>query len=316
MLDKSKNQSKTQSSNQTEKQQLCLGWFVKGLIVLLGLLPLRLSQGLGSLLGSLFYWIPNSNKRIAQINIQQAYPNLSPQQQKALLQANLKETSKALIELGAFWRWRSDKLLRLVKEVHGQDLLEQAIAQNKGVIFLAPHIGAWELIGSYLSAVYPSSFLYRPPNIPSIERFMVNARGRFGATLAPTDSRGVRCLMKALKNKEVTAILPDQDPGESGGVYAPFFDRPARTMTLVSKLLKKTGSPCLFVVMQRLPKAKGYALHFLQADESLASKETKIATQALNTGVEQCISIAPEQYLWCYKRFRKPPEGITDIYKN
>lgn len=304
------------SVNQTENQHLFLGWFIKGLIILLSWFPLRLSQGLGSIIGRIFYWIPNSNKRIAQINIQQAFPNLSSQQQKSLLQANLKETSKAMIELGAFWFWRSDKLLGLVKEVHGQDLLEQAIAQNKGVIFLAPHLGAWELIASYLSAVYPSSFLYRPPNIPSIERFMVNARGRFGATLAPTDARGVRCLMKALKNKEVTVILPDQDPGESGGVYAPFFERPARTMTLVSKLLQKTDSACLYMVMQRLPKGKGYALHFLPADQNLASQEAAIATQTLNAGVERCISIAPEQYLWCYKRYRKAPEGVMDIYKN
>jgi len=305
----------SKKTEQPQNQQAWLGGIVKGLIVLLEWLPLRLSQGLGSLLGTLFYWIPNSNKRIAQINIQQAYPNLSLQKQKALLQANLKETSKAFIELGAFWRWRSDKLLRLVKEVHGRDLLEQAIAQNKGVIFLAPHIGAWELIGSYLSTLYPSTFLYRPPNIPSIERFMVDARGRFGATLAPTDSGGVRCLMKALKNKEVTVILPDQDPGESGGVYAPFFGRPARTMTLVSKLLQKTDSACLYMVMQRLPKGKGYILHFLPADKDIASEDAEVATATLNKGVEPCIATAPEQYLWCYKRYRKPPEGLADIYK-
>lgn len=303
------------SDKKTGSQQAWLGAILKGFIVFLSWMPLRLNHALGSVLGVLLYWIPNSNRRIAQINIQQVYSDGSPQQQQALLKANLKETAKAFMELGPAWCWQSDKLLKLVKQVNGKGLLDEAIAQNKGVIFLAPHIGSWELIGTYLSVFYPSTFLYRPPNIPSVENFMIKARGRFGATLAPTDARGVRNLMKALKNNEVTAILPDQDPGASGGVYAPFFGRPARTMTLVSKLLQKTDSACLFVVMKRLSKGQGYALHFLPAQHEVASEEAEVATQALNQGVEQCIAIAPEQYLWSYKRYRKPPAEVADIYK-
>ena len=305
----------SKQSAQPQNQQVWLGQFLKGLIILLSWLPFRVNQGLGSLLGMLFYWIPNSNRRVAKINIEQVYANRSKDEQQALLKANLKHTAKAFIELGPAWCWPSEKLLKLVKQVHGKSLLDEAIAQKKGVIFLAPHIGSWELIATYLSAVYPSTFLYRPPTIPSVEDFMVKSRGRFGATLAPTDARGVRNLMKALKNNEVTLILPDQDPGPSGGVYAPFFGRPARTMTLVSKLLQKTDSACLFMVMQRLEKGQGYDLHFLPADENIADIQVEAATEALNKGVEQCVAVAPEQYLWSYKRYRKPPEGVADIYK-
>ncbi|WP_040726709.1 lysophospholipid acyltransferase family protein [Thiomicrorhabdus sp. Kp2] len=304
-----------QSAKKPENQQAWLGAILKGLIRFLSWMPLRLNHALGSALGVLLYWIPNSNRRIAQINIQQVYSDRSPQQQQALLKANLKETAKAFMELGPAWCWSSEKLLKQVVEIKGKDLVEQAVAKEKGVVFLGPHIGSWELIATYLSVLYPSTILYRPPNVPSVETFMVNARGRFGATMVATDGRGVRSLMKALKNKEVTAILPDQDPGESGGVYAPFFGRPARTMTLVSKLLQKTDSACLFVVMKRLPKGQGYALHFLPAQHEVASEEAEVATQALNQGVEQCIAIAPEQYLWSYKRYRKPPAEVADIYK-
>lgn len=295
--------------------QAWLGSFLKGLIVLFSWMPLRLNQMFGSAIGHLLYWIPNSNRRVAKINLQQVYPDLSTKEQSALLKANLIETAKATTELGPVWCWGSDKLLSLIKEVKGQVLIEEAVSKGRGVIFLTPHQGSWELIGPYLSALYPSTFLYRPPNVPSVEEFMVNARGRFGAKLAPTDARGVRLLMKALKGNEVTVILPDQDPGASGGIYAPFFNRPARTMTLVSKLIQKTDCVCLFVVMKRLPKAQGYVLHVLPADENLASVNADEATQTLNLGVEACIEIAPEQYLWSYKRYRKPPKGVEDIYK-
>jgi len=296
-------------------QQAWLGWLFKGIIKMLSWMPLRLNQAFGSAIGWLFYVIPNSNRRISQINIQQVYPELSSQQQQSLVKSSLKETAKAFTELGPAWYWSGDKLMKNLVEIKGQELVEQAIAREKGVIFLGPHIGCWESIATYLSLHYPCTILYRPPNVPSIEKFMVNTRGRFGSNMVATDARGVRNLMKALRNNEVTAILPDQDPGESGGVYAPFFGRPARTMTLVSKLLQKTDSACLFAVMQRLPKAQGYVLHFLPADEGIASEDANIATTALNKGVERCIAVAPEQYLWSYKRYRRPPEGLADIYK-
>jgi len=302
-------------SKKTMNDQAWLGSVLKGLIVLFSWMPLRLNQMLGSAIGHLLYWIPNSNRRVAKINLQQVYPNLSAKEQSTLLKANLIETAKATTELGPVWCWDSNKLLSLIKEVKGQALIDEAVKKGKGIIFLAPHQGSWELTGTYLSALYPSTFLYKPPNVPSIEEFMVNSRGRFGAKLAPTDARGVRLLMKALKNNEISAILPDQDPGTSGGVYAPFFGRPARTMTLISKLVQKTDCACLFVVMKRLPKAQGYVLHVLPADEKLASVNAEEATQALNSGVEACIAIAPEQYLWSYKRYRKPPPGVKDIYK-
>ncbi|BCN92442.1 lipid A biosynthesis lauroyl acyltransferase [Thiomicrorhabdus immobilis] len=295
--------------------QAWLGGLLKALIIFFSWLPLRLNQILGTGLGYLLYWIPNSNRRVAKINLAQVYPQLTEQQRQQLLKANLIETAKATTELGLVWCWDSPSLVGLVKQIKGQELLDKAVAEGKGIIFLAPHIGSWELIGTYMSMLYPCTFLYRPPNVPSIEKFMVDSRGRFGAKLAPTDARGVRLLMKALKNNEVTAILPDQDPGEAGGVYAPFYGRPARTMTLVSKLLQKTEAAPLFVVMQRLPKAQGYVLHILPADEKLASENPEEATQALNIGVEACIAVAPEQYLWSYKRYRKPPTGIQDIYK-
>lgn len=305
--------------SKTPKQQTDKAWqgkLIEKLIIFLSWLPLGVVRLLGILLGSIFYWLPNSSKRVAKINIATALPHLSTVQQKQLLKTNLKETSKVFLELGAMWRWPEDKLLGLIKEVKGQELLDQAVAQGKGVIFIAPHIGNWELIGPYLSSKYPSTFLYRPPNVASVEEFMVKSRGRFGAKLAPTDARGVRTLMKALSNNEVSVILPDQDPGATGGVYAPFFDHPARTMTLLSKLMQKTDCAAVLVVMKRLPGLSGgFALHVIPADEEVKSEDVLQATTALNRGVEQCVEIAPEQYLWTYKRYRKPPEGVVDIYK-
>lgn len=292
------------------------GWLIEKLIRFLSWLPLWLVRGLAVTFAQLVYLLPSESKRVARINLGNVYTDLSTGDLDRLVKKNLIETSKTFAELCAMWCWNKSKLLPLIEQVSGEAHLQAALAKNRGVIFIAPHIGNWELIGPYLSAKYPSTFLYKPPNVPSAEAFMIESRGRFGAKLAPTDARGVRKLMKALGQNEVTVILPDQDPGMVGGVYAPFYNRPARTMTLLSKLLQKTECATVAVVMQRLKGINaGYQLHFLAVDEAIADEDNITAATALNKVVEQCIAIAPEQYLWSYKRYRKPPTGIEDIYK-
>ena len=292
------------------------GWILVKLIQGLGWLPLPVTRSLAWLFARLSYLLPNRTKRVAKLNLQVAYPELPPAEINRRLRQNLYENAKTFVELGAMWCWPEHKLLNLIEAVEGESYLNAALAQQRGVIFIAPHIGNWELIGPYLSTQYPSTFLYRPPNVVGIEDFMVASRGRFGAKLAPTDARGVRTLIQALKNREVSVILPDQDPGKTGGVYAPFMGRPARTMTLLAKLIQKTDCATVCVVMQRLPGLNGrFKLHFIPTPSGVDDADPEVAATALNQAVERCIEQAPTQYLWGYKRYRKPPPGVRDLYK-
>ena len=293
-----------------------LGLIVTGLIKCLGWLPLSVVRILANTYAYVLYLIPNESKRVLKANLQVAYPTFSEAEYKAFIKANIAQSSKTFAEIGAMWCWELDKLLPLIKEVHGQELLDAAFEQNKGVILISPHIGNWELLVPYLSSKYPATFLYRPPNVSSVEGFMVKSRNRFGGDSAPTDNCGVRKLMKALAKNHVSVILPDQDPGKTGGEYAPFFDRPVRTMTLLSKLVKKTQCQTLCAVMKRQPGLNGgFELHLFESPDGIDDCDSLVATTALNKAVEQCIEIAPTQYLWCYKRYRKPPEGVSNLYK-
>ncbi|MBN2865941.1 MAG: lysophospholipid acyltransferase family protein [Thiotrichales bacterium] len=295
------------------KQTIVVG-LAKGFITFFSWLPLWLNQSIGRFIGRLLWWLPNENRRITLVNLRLAFPEYSEQERSRIAKQSLLHLGMMATELGPAWLWSDKKIMPLIKEIKGQSFLDEALAAKKGIIFLAPHIGAWELIGPFLSTQYPSTFLYRPPNISGLEDFMVASRGRFGAALATTDVRGVRTLIKALKQQQVSVILPDQDAGEKGGIHAPFFEHPARTMTLASKLVQKTDCAFLFVAMERLPKAQGYRVHFLPAEPEVASQDEVVATHALNRGVEQCVRLLPEQYLWSYRRFRKPPKGTPGPY--
>ena len=310
-----------------QNKQAWLGRLTKSLVILFSWLPLGVNQFFGRVIGRFLWWIPNENRRNTLINLKIAFPEMTEAERKALAKQSLLHLGMMATELGPAWTWSKSKLLSLVKEVEGQEHLDEVLAKvnqtgeedgdkKRGIIFLSPHIGAWELSGSFLSMHYPSTFLYREPKLTGgLKEFILESRQRFGAELVPTDMRGVRTLIQALKQSRVTGILPDQDAGKKGGIHAPFFGQPARTMTLVSKLIQKTDCEFLFIIFERLPKAQGYRVHYLPAEADMASKDEVLATAALNRGVEACISVMPEQYLWSYRRFRQPPEGYENPYK-
>lgn len=285
-----------------------------GLLRLFSWLPLGFARGCGKLTGRLLFRFNNNSKFLTESNLRAVYPNLEPAALQAMTLSSLQHNAQSVFELGAMWFWQKPKLEKLIRSEHGLEILQAAYAKQNGVIVLAPHIGNWEIVGVYISMNYPSTFMYRPPKLQPVEKPMTESRMRFGANLVPTDLRGVKQIIQALKANHLTGILPDQDAGENG-VHANFMGHPARTMTLVNRLLQKTSAQAVFGVAIRHPQG-GFELHFLPADrEALANVDKVAAATALNQGVEQCIALAPEQYLWAYRRFRGLPEGYPPIYK-
>lgn len=287
----------------------------RALLWLFSLLPLPLNHALGGLVGTLYYYLPNTLARVTRRNIQLCFPDLSAAEQDALVRKNLRETFRTVIETGPMWYWRPERLVSLVREVSGLEYVEQAKAAGKGTILAAPHLGCWELLNFYFVKLQPMINLYRPPRIPELESFIIRSRTRAGSRLATTTAGGVKELLQALKKGESTGILPDQDPGRGGaGVFAPFFGIEANTMTLLPRLVQKTGATVIFGYAERLPGGRGYHIHFLPGDPDIGNPDYSIAAAALNRSAETCIRQLPHQYQWGYKRFRSRPPGAPKLY--
>ena len=154
--------------------------------------------------------------------------------------------------------------------------------------------------------------MYEPPKMAQLEHWIKSSRQRAGATLVPTNVRGVAALLKALRRGETTAILPDQVPPAASGDFSPIFGVPAQTMTLVHNLIQKSVSQVLLCTALRADG--GWRLHFMPAAEAINSADQQTSLDALNRGVESIVALAPSQYQWEYKRFKARPEGLPSIY--
>lgn len=287
---------------------------ITGLLRLTSLLPLPLTHAIGILIGSLLWWIPNDLRRIASRNLALTFPEMPVADRERLLHRNLWETGKLLLELGPLWLWRGERVLALVRgAVAGEEALTDTVRRRRGAILLTPHLGAWEMAGLYYSSRHPLTILYRPSRL-GLDELSVRGRGRLGGKVVATDARGVRSLLTALRDGEILGILPDQDPGDEGGVFAPFFGISASTMTLVSRLTRNTGAPVFLTWAERLPRGRGFALHLRALPEVTAAGSLEESAAALNRGVEAAVRSLPAQYLWAYKRFKTRPPGEPKLY--
>lgn len=253
--------------------------------------------------------LPIATKRVTETNLQRAMPELSEVDRKFLIRSSLRETMKAGLELGHMWYGDLDAVTGRIRQVHGYELVEEAKRSGKGIIYAAPHLGSWELLGIYLSTLGPMTTLYKPAKIAGLNELIANSRAKGGAKLVPTNRQGVVQLTKALKQGESTGILPDQQPKRDGGVFADFFGVPAFTMTLLPKLANRTGAVVLLAYAERLADGKGFDVHFQKADPDVYSDDGEVAAAGLNRSVEACVRHIPAQYQWEYKRFRKRPDA-------
>ena len=276
-----------------------------------GWVPLAFGRLLGRFIGRVIYLLNLTPVLVSRINLQLCYPQLSVSEIEALVKKRMLHLGQAFVEMPRVWSKSSAWLENKIVAVEGAELFEAAMQDPRGTILIVPHLGNWEVIGLWVSPRSKMTSLYEPPKIPEVGAWIKRSREQSGANLVPTDARGVAALIKALKRGETTAILPDQQPEESGGIFAPFMDVQARTMTLLTNLVKRSGCQALFCSAIR--EAGGWRLYFSPAAEGLYSDDKVVAVSALNEGVEKMVELAPEQYQWEYKRFRAQPDG-SDVY--
>jgi KDO2-lipid IV(A) lauroyltransferase len=257
-----------------------------------------------SSLGPLVYRFSKRERHITDVNLNAVYPNLSVSERKALARNSLRHSTATMLELGHAWMAAADKVEAGILAVYGREKLDDARKEGRGVIVLAPHFGNWEVLNFWLSSHFPFTAMYEPPKITALDPVIRHGRERMGASLVPTNPRGVAALLKALKRSEAIGILPDQEPDWGSGVFAPFFNRDAYTATLLPKLVARTQARVVTGVALRIP-GKGFEIHFLDADKRVYSDNDVVSATGVNACVEAAIALAPAQYQWEYKRYRK-----------
>ena len=286
---------------------------LRAVLVVIGQLPLPLLHGLGWLLGSLCWLIPNRLRAITLLHLRMCFPALGEDERLRISRCSLIESGKAVCEAPAIWFGAERRLRRWIGQPKAIERFRAAVSTGRGAICLTPHLGCWEITGLFASQCGAITVLYKPQKGVA-DAVILGGRSRLPAvTPMPTTGGGVKALLAALRRGEMVGILPDHDPPEeSGSRFAPFFGVDANTMDLISKLAARTGAPVFFLVAERLSWGRGFRFHQVPAPEGIA--DPQLGPAALNRGVQTCVELFPQQYWWSYKRWRRRPPGASDPY--
>jgi len=277
--------------------------------------PLWLIYVVSWIFGSLAYYFKNNQRYIAEVNLKIAYPEMSAPERNRMIRRVLVETVKNLLESVKLWQLSTRGINHLIKEVRGLAVLEQALATEKGVILLVPHLGNWEIVNLCLSQRFEITGLYRQQKSAWLDKLMFQGRGKFGAHALTADTNSVRGLMKAIKQNHIIFILPDQNPGKGAGVFAKFYGVTCLSPVLPVRLAARTGATVVYAYGERLPYARGYRINLQAARNDLAQDDTLKGCELMNQELETVINQLPDQYWWGYSRFRHRPGGEAPLYR-
>jgi KDO2-lipid IV(A) lauroyltransferase len=251
---------------------------------------------LGALVGVLVYLASPRYRKNLQENMQAAGLEAS------LVWRAAAEAGKQALEVSHIWMRSQEQAIAQIVEVTGSEYIAAAKAAGRGILFLTPHLGCFEIAAQHCATQGELTAIYRLPRQKSLQRLVLAGRQRPGLHMATADLSGVRALLKALKRGEAVGMLPDQAPKAGEGVWTDFFGRPAYTMTLAARL-SATGATVLMIWGERLPQGRGYRVHYSPPSQTITG-DTVIRAQQINQEIERLIRGCPAQYLWGYNRYK------------
>lgn len=274
----------------------------------------RAAQYIAPALAAVVWYSVPRLRRVTRLNLKAVYPGKDASERNKIARASMTHYVKGIFEAGMLWYWPLEKLYGLFDEVQGMEQVEELIKKGNGLIVAAPHYGSWEMLNLYLHTKGKAAILYKPSKHPDIDALLLEKRARAGAEMVAATRKGLRRMYQLLKDGYYVALLPDQEPSGGGGQFAPFFGIEASTGVLLPRMAQRTGAPVVFAVCERR-KGGRYCVHLFTTKQSIYSENMREALTEVNRGIEQCIAVDTEQYLWAYKRFRNRPEGEKSFYK-
>ena len=286
-------------------------WIGLGIMRLLTFLPLPVLAALGNTIGQATYYLFSSRRKISQQNLHACFPHWSEEKVARAAKQCFRFIGQSLFFSGVNW-WASKQRLNRLVTIVNRHHYDEALAQGKNIILLAPHFCALEIAGLVLSQERPMISMYQHTKNRLVDDFVKRGRGRFDGVLVER-KEPLRNLIKLIRKGYPFYYLPDQDARDKG-VFAPFFGVQASTIPFLGKfaaLSKAVVIPCSTKI---LPGGKGFEVRLGEALKDFPSGDEVADTTIMNQAIEKTVEPMPEQYFWVHKRFKTRPQGEPPFY--
>jgi len=287
-------------------------WLVWAWLQIMARLPFPWQIRIGKRLGRALMPLLRRQRTAVERNLAICFPDLDAQQQRALVTKQFESYGASLSEMGLGWHAPLAKIKKLVR-VEGKEHLEAALANGNGVILFTAHFTCLEVGVAILEDLCRRcGCMYRPQHNDMFDTMILRGRSRFAKR--QIDKNNVRTLLRSLRDNMAIAYLPDHTYTGSHSELLPFFGVPAVTNTATSKIARLSGAKVLPYFFRRNADDSGYTVNIGSPLDGFPSEDPAADTLRLISLLEDYLRVAPDQYLWTYRKFKGRPAGYPDVY--
>jgi len=284
------------------------------LLQVVRILPRRWLLALGRALGRFTFSVLRIRREVTLDNLDQAFPEKTSGEIIELGKKCYEHFGMMMLEYLRMQSMTRDDVFALIDDANGTAAaaLNRANKEKTGAIVLIAHFGNWEYLAAWLAAKgYPVNFINQPQNNPYSDRLIQQTRARMGMQMIERGSMGLRLVLRALRERRMVLIAPDQDAGRDG-IFVPFFGRPASVARGTAAFMLKTGVPIILCMLRRRPDGD-YSLTTEKLEFDFAptwddDQKIKEITARYTKAIEQHIRRSPEQWFWLHRRWKNQPQ--------
>ncbi|MFI5309967.1 MAG: lysophospholipid acyltransferase family protein [Gemmatimonadales bacterium] len=288
---------------------------LRGVMGALAPLGIRRGGRVGAAIGSLGYWPLRIRRGVTERQIAAAFPDLDAAAVARIARESYRNVGRVAIEATLLSRGSAQDVLDLFHPSPTWDVAERALARGRGLIFVAGHLGNWELSGAYVAARgVPVHAIARGMANPLADAFFRRTRERLGMHIMH-DRDAVRRVPRALRDGHAVGILSDQATVGLASTHVPFFGRPAKTPRGAAVFALRGDVPIVLIQAVRQPDGR---YEFIAEEIPVTrtdDRERDIDDIILrfSQALERLVRRYPGQYFWQHRRWKHqlpgtPPE--------
>jgi KDO2-lipid IV(A) lauroyltransferase len=284
---------------------------VLGLMWLLHWLPLPVLGRIGKGVGTLLFWMMGSRRRIALVNLRLCLPHLHERERRRIAKTHFQAYARSIFERALLW-WAPES--RLKKLIVVESPLPIEAIPSQPTILLCPHFVCLDVAGTALAMHIPGCSIYTSQRNEVFDQALRKGRQRFHPITLLSREKGVKPILRAIKQGLPFFMLPDMDFGRKDAEFAPFFGIPAATLTAPARIAAATGARVIPVIATFLPDYSGWKVKLYPEWQDYPGDDMLAATRRMNAFIEERVLEAPSEYFWVHKRFKTRPEGEDSLY--
>jgi len=256
------------------------------------------------------YYILRWRRRLAAGNIARSFPEKSEAERAAILKASYRNLGDLIAEI--IWSYgASPDDLRKRVDVLNPEVVVDRVRAGQSILLMTAHYCNWEwqVLAGNTWLDEPMFPIYKPQRFAAMDKFLSEARGRFGGTpIAHT--KLTRELLRRRSETHVYAMVADQTPPHNDPKYwSTFLHQDTAFFVGADAIARILQATVVFVEMQRVRRGHYTMKVSVIAEPPYERGASTVIVERYVRALESEIRSNPANWLWIHRKWKypKPP---------